>query len=298
MIDPKANNAFIQQLTSIFGRKIEIVTGRNSYTIGKEKHAKMMEKDGMYILLNNPPERDMKQIFDKAYILPAKIVDGHFTCNDPARMKHSFHLPEDKIRLKFSAQCHKIYEFTNSALLIKVMSFVDSRRNLKVLKPDYDRLNKYGGSYLILCTTPDGRLIDVIGRSAHAISIPEGHVTKEIPIDLSQFGIDRLNQYTFTPSPNCKPSCFKNKLVAPNLSPNSICLTCPHKQECTAPYKEEIAAYAGAAMKQSTLFKDVDNYMAKGMHVILTFPEGKSAMMLECIIVAQKRVPMDQVKRS
>ena len=51
-------------------------------------------------------------------------------------------------------------------------------------------------------------------------------------------------------------------------------------------------------MKQSTLFKDVDNYMAKGMHVILTFPEGKSAMMLECIIVAQKRVPMDQVKRS
>ena len=296
MTDAKLYN-FILQLESIYGRRIEIVTGRNAYTIGKDKHADMMQKDGMYLLLNNPPENDMKQIFDKAYILPAKIVDGHFTCNDPAKMKHSFHLPEDRIRMKFAAQSHKIYDFTTPTLLIKTLIFTDSRRNLKVIKQDYDRLKKYGGSYLLLCITPDGRLIDVIEKPAHAVAIPEGQVTREVPIDLSQMGLDRLNQYTHTPSSKCKPSCFKNKLVAPNLSPNSICLTCPHKQECTAPYEAEIA-HAGNTMKQSTLFKDVDNYMAKGIHIILTFPEGKEAMMLECIIVEQKRVPMEQGKSS
>lgn len=82
--NPVAEERFFKSLQTYLGRYLEVISGRNAYTVNKEKHAKMMDNDGMYLLLEKPPEEGMKQYYDKALILPANVAHAHFTAASTA----------------------------------------------------------------------------------------------------------------------------------------------------------------------------------------------------------------------
>jgi hypothetical protein len=266
---------FLQALKNCTGRYIEVVTGRNAYTINKEKHALMLKKDGMYILLEKPPEEGMKQVYDKAIILPANVVNSHFTTSDPALIKTSFHLPGDKMRFKFHAQIHKIYEFLDPSFIIKVLPMGASRRMFKVSKSEVNTLIKNRGKLVFLCVTNEGRLLDIIVKSMDLIGIPEGRNSKEIPIDLSGEGVERLKLFRIPLQKTPDELATDMALDHPFRPEGPVQRTLPD----TLQQPETMVA------KQ---FSDL--YFHRGTEIILTLPEGKESLVLKCMITGIERV--------
>ena len=266
------DDMFIQAVRNCTGRYIEVVTGRNGYTIHKEKHAKMMAKDGMYILLEKPPEEGMKQVYDKAFILPANVVDGHFTTNDPAKIKSSFHLPGDKMRFKFHAQLYKIYEFQIPSFIVKVVPTEVSRRPFRITKEERDRLAKHNGYFLFLCVLPSGKLVDIIIKQAFMIDFPQGQSSKEIPLDLSGDGVERLNLFQ----------------IKQQESKVDQALDHPFRPESKGNPAQSTFADPPAGTPMVNQFSD--NYFHRGTEIILTLPEGKEALVLKCMITGIERV--------
>jgi uncharacterized protein YcgL (UPF0745 family) len=311
-INPVAEERFFKSLQTYLGRYIEVITGRNAYTISKEKHAKMMETAGIYLLLEKPPEEGMKQYYDKALLLPAEVAQAHFTTNDPAKIKSSYHLPADKMRFKFHAQLHKIYEFATPSFIVKIFPMATTRRSFKFQKTEIDLLKKNHGYFLFLCLSPEGRLLDIESISAERILIPEGHVSKEMPIDLSAAGVERMKLFRITTTPPAPQTTLhedpEKALITKSIEQGQKGLWPVHETHC-CPYHgckygdDWCPVVLGITKKHNEHCEPceedlktisnpkgiVDAYFNRGTEIIITLPEGKQSLVLKCIITGMER---------
>jgi hypothetical protein len=253
---------------SLLGRHIDIITGRNGYSISKEKHAEMLKNDGMYLFLEKTPEEIRNRPYDKAFILPARVADTHFATNNPAKIKSSFSLAGDTLRFKFYSQMHKIYEFDNPSLNIRLFPMTTSRKNFRVYRDEWEFMKKKDGVYMFVCTSPTGQLIDVVLKPAHAITFSDGNRSKEIPIDLSGEGVGRLMVIQSSQKREYFPEGIANAIDH------------PHSPDVSHPEK-----------KQTQIQDYIDAYLTNGLPIILTFPEGKESLQVTCTITGTKKVP-------
>lgn len=270
---------FSNYLISILGRHIDVITGRNGYSIDKTKHAEMLKNDGMYLFLERTPEEiSTSRPYDKAFILPARVADTHFATNDPTKIKSSFSLAADKLRFKFYSQMHRIYEFDKPSVNIRLFPMGSTRKNVRIYRDDWEHMKKKDGIYMFICTSPAGQLIDIVVKPAHAISFPEGSKSKEIPIDLSGEGVNRLHRH-FHPQGE-----VRDKIV-----PVTDCNSCQSIgggdcSNCHLPYD-------ASESPQSKIEEYLSLYLTKGLPIILTFPEGKEALQISCVITGTKKIP-------
>ena len=264
--NPVAEERFFKSLQTYLGRYLEVISGRNAYTVNKEKHAKMMDNDGIYLFLEKPPEEGMKQYYDKALLLPANVAHAHFTTNDPAKIKSSYHLPADKMKFKFHAQIHKIYEFATPSFIVKIFPMATSRRTFKFIKAEIDLLKKNHGYFLFLCLSPEGRLLDIISISAERIPVPDGHVSKEMPIYLTAAGVERMMFF-------------------------QIPVAARAQQTTLAEVKKEYDRHMERFIEpeRQNLESIIDTYFNRGTEIIITLPEGKQSLVLKCIITGMER---------
>lgn len=271
---------FSNYLTSVLGRHIEIITGRNGYSIDKTKHAEMLKNDGMYLFLERTPEEiSISRPYDKAFFIPARVADTHFATNDPTKIKSSFSLAGDKLRFKFYSQMHKIYEFDNPSLNIRLFPMEASRKNVRIYRDDWEHMKKKDGIYMFICTSSDSRLIDVIVKPAHAITFPGGNKSKKIPIDLSGDGTNRLYRHYQPEGQKQEESIPVTDCNACVTQGGGDCSTCHPRTETVSP--------------QSKIEEYLSLYLTKGLPVILTFPEGKEALQISCVITGAKKVPRE-----
>lgn len=303
---------FFKSLQTYLGRYLEVITGRNAYTISKEKHAKMMDNDGMYLLLEKPPEGGMKQYYDKALLLPANVAHAHFTTNDPAKIKSSYHLPADKMRFKFHTQIHKIYEFAHPSFIVKIFPMATSRRSFKFIKAEIDLLKKNHGYFLFLCLSPEGRLLDTITISAERIPVTDGHVSKEMPIDLTAAGVERMKFFKIPTTPPAQQTTLNadpvRELISRSLDHGKLGRWPVHEGHCCpihgCKYSDDwCPVVLGITKKHNQhceMCEDdikhisdpkgiVDTYFNRGTEIIITLPEGKQSLVLKCIITGMER---------
>ncbi|MDD5541036.1 MAG: hypothetical protein PHG61_10140 [Candidatus Marinimicrobia bacterium] len=278
MSNVSKDQIFIDYLMSILGRHIDVITGRNGYSVSKEKHAEMLKSDGMYVFLEKTPEEiSHTRPFDKAFILPARVADAHFATNDPEKIKSSFSLAADKLRFKFYSQMHRIYEFNYPSLNIRLFPMGATRKNVRIYREEWEHLYRKDGVYMFICTNPAGQLIDVVTKPAHVITFAEKNKSREIPIDLSGEGAARLNRYIQSqtePEPAPVTTCNKCQSVG-----GGDC------NECNL----NTPAHATAA--QSKIEEYLSLYLTNGLPVILTFPEGKESLQITCVITGTQKIP-------
>jgi len=310
--NPVAEERFFKSLQTYLGRYLEVITGRNAYTVSKEKHAKMMDNDGMYLLLEKPPEEGMKQYYDKALLLPANVAHAHFTTNDPAKIKSSYHLPADKIRFKFHAQLHKIYEFATPSFIVKIFPMAASRRTFKFIKAEIDLLKKNHGYFLFLCLSTEGRLLDIIPISAETIPLPDGHVSKEMPIDLTAAGVERMKFFQIPVTAPAQQTTLNQdpvrELLNRSIEHKKAGHWAVHEAHCChihgCKYGDDwCPVVLGMTEKHNPhceMCEDdmkhisdpkgiIDAYFNRGTEIIITLPEGKQSLVLKCIITGMER---------
>ena len=311
--NPIAEERFFKSLQTYLGRYIEVITGRNAYCISKKKHAKLLDTDGIYLLLEKPPESGIKQYYDKALILPASIAHAHFTTNDPAKIKSSYHLPADKMRFKFHAQIHKIYEFATPSFIVKIFPMATSRRSFKFTKFEIDLLKKNHGYFLFLCLSQEGRLLDIITISAERITIPEGNVSKEMPIDLTAAGVERMKFFKIPEVAQPVQQTTLNEdpqkeLITKSLKLGTLGEWPVHEDHCCpihgCKYGDDWCPVVLGLTKKHNKYCEmcendirsisdpkgiIDTYFSRGTEIIITLPEGKQSLVLKCIITGIDR---------
>jgi hypothetical protein len=259
-----ANTQFLNQFQTYFGKAFEIVTGRNAYSFGKEKHAEMMAADGIYLLLENQPIEHLKHKHGKALFIPARSADKFFSTNDPEKIKTSYNLPADKIRFEFSKQTHKLYQMT--ACIFKVVNFEDTRRPFRIDRKDYEYLLKNEGEFIFIFTVgnkPD-YMVEVERLAAKSIVGFIGNTKKQVALHFE------LNAYTLKMLNDLGLRKLLTKEVIP-LPP------APTKTVQTA----QTALTDGS--------KVVEQYLGIGLPIRIVFPEGEHELVLECTITKQER---------
>ena len=260
----ETNNLFLNQFKSYFGKRFEIITGRNAYTFDKHKHATMLAEDGIYLLLENPPQDNLKYRYGLALFIPAKVVDKFFPTNDPEKVKHSFTLGTDKMRFEFRQQMHKLYQQTSC--IIKTISFEDTRRPFRIDRSEYEYLKKHDGEFIFIYTVGHnpGYIVQVEPLKAANIVgfIDNEKKSATLQFEMSAVTIKTLNDLgLFT---------LLTKVEFPPLP-------APKKE----PEKPETLSGLGWV---------IDSYLKVGTPIRITLPEGKHDLILECTITKQERV--------
>jgi hypothetical protein len=259
-----ANTQFLNQFQTYFGKAFEIVTGRNAYSFGKEKHAQMMAADGIYLLLENQPIENLKQRHGKALFIPARSADKFFSTNDPAKIKTSYNLPADKIRFEFSKQTHKLYQMTTC--IFKVVNFEDTRRTFRIDRKDYEYLMKHEGEFIFIFTVGNKPeyIVEVERLAAKSIVGFIGNDKKQVALHFE------LNAYTLK---------MLNDLGLRNQLTKEIIPLPPEPEKPVQTAQETLTGMKWV----------VDNYLSTGTPIKIILAEGKHELVLECTITKQER---------
>jgi len=269
---------FLEQFRKYYGKPFEIVSGRNAYTFDKDRHAKLMEKDGIYLLLENPPQDNLKYKYDKALFISARSADRFFPTNDPAKVKSTFHLGADKMRFEFHHQMHKLYQ--TQACILKVVNFDNTRRDYRIDRKDYEYLIKNDGVFVFLYTVGNkpNLIMEVATLSAKSIVgfvTPKGEkkTTLTLHFELSAYTLKMLDDLNLRSLLTKEPKPAENTELIDLIARTPI----------------EAHNLALTSINQKTLFASIDEYMKQGMPIRIIFPEGKNELVLNCTITKQER---------
>ena len=257
---------FLNQFRNYYGKPFEIVSGRNAYTFDKDRHAKMLEKDGIYLLLENPPQDNLKYKYDKALFIAARTADKFFPTNDPAKVKASFHLGADKMRFEFHQQMHKLYQ--TQACVLKVVNFDNTRWDYRIDRKDYDYLVKNDGVFVFIYVVGDkpNLIMEVATLAAKSIVGFKDNTKSSLTLHFE------LSVYTLKMLDELKIRSLLTKEPKPAI------------------VEPEPAVYTPPAEQiGQTTFEDVDNYLAKGLPITIILPEGKTELILTCSIIKRER---------
>jgi hypothetical protein len=262
----KTNTVFLNQFKSYLGKRFEIVTGRNAYTFDKHKHATMLAEDGIYLLLVNPPQDNLKYRYNSGLFIPAKVADKFFPTNDPEKVKQKFTLPVDKIRFEFYQQMHKLYE--QPACIIKTLLFEDTRRSFRVDRAEYEYLKKNEGEFIFIYTIGNNPGYIVQVETVKAANIV-GFLNNDKKSATLQFEM--------------------NALTIKMLKDLELFQLLPKAQQ---PFKDPGLPAAQPLLPElaSGALEIVDSYLKVGMPIKIILPEGKHELVLECTITKQERI--------
>jgi len=257
----ESNTQFLAKFQTYYGKPFEIVSGRNAYTFNKEKHAQMLATDGIYLLLENPPQDNLKYRYDKALFIPARVADKFFPTNDPAKVKSSFHLAADKMRFEFYQQMHKLYQM--NACVFKIVNFEDTRRSYRIDRSDYEFVKQHDGEFIFIFVVggKNARVVEVERVSAKSIVGFIGNEKQSLTLNFE------LNAYTL-------------KL----LDDLNLRILLSKERRYREPEKP-------TTTRQETLDSNiiVEQYLRTGLPITIIFPEGKHELVLECTITKQER---------
>lgn len=254
-------NVFLKQFESYIGKRFDVVSGRNAYTFDKFKHAKMLEDDGVYLLLENQPIENLKRKYNKGLFIPARVVDKFFSTSDPEKVKRGFYVGADKMRFEFRNQQHKLYE--TDSCLIKEVHFEDTRTTYRVEREEFEFLKKNKGAWIFMFTAGDKprRLVHIQPVYAEGSTFFGDTERKSATLhfDLPVYALKMLDDFG-----------WRKFLTKEKVPPKPI-----------FPLNTKPAATDGS--------KVVENYLGVGLPITLVFPEGEHELVLECTITKQER---------
>jgi hypothetical protein len=266
------NTAFLNQFQTYYGKRFEIITGRNAYVFEKNQHARMLAEDGIYLLLENQPQDNLKHRYNKALFIPARVADKFFPTNDPEKVKASFYLGADKMRFEFHLQQHKLYNM--EPCLIKTVKFEDTRRAFRIDRTDYEFLLKNKGSFIFIFTvgySPDIFIQSTVLKAESIVGFLDND-KKSITLNFE------LNAYALKMLDDLN---WRKYLTKEKMPPKPIF---PVEQANPEHRNPELRT-----IPSKTLNWVVDNYLTVGTPIKITFPEGKHDLILECTITKQER---------
>lgn len=299
-----AFDKFVQGFEQYRGKHFEVVTGRNAYTFNKIRHIEMVKQDGVYLLIENPPQDDLKYKYDKALFIPAKVVDSMLATNDPAKVKQSFHLAADTVRFTFHNQIHKLY--TAPTFIFKVVEFDNTRRTCRITKKEFMSIHKIrninpGGTgyVMFICTVIDGdlhRLVQVTVRSSDEISENfERNSTKlpgepikstEIHLELSAVSINLLDRL------GIRKLLIKEVIPLQELPRSPPFAT---KDIYNNNKQVNVGITQAATSNQKTLGDVLTNTnINPGVEFKIVLPDGGDKIVIECVITKCERIENKQ----
>lgn len=259
MTEKRDISVFIERIRGYKGKRMEIITGRNAFIAEKAKHAKMLEYDGMYLILKNRPIETMKHRYSEALFIPARVLDKQFVTQDPAKVKTSFYVGADELRLSFNQQLYPLYAMT--PCVIAVVPFQDTRKKYRILRDTYEELRNNDGMFIFAYTLGEkpGVVVDV--QVVMAASLDD------------QF--KDPNQKSITQYFELNPETM-HLIETQGLSNLLKTKTVPANQQVlnTLPVSGNWI---------------VDQYLAIGMPIKLVFPEGLHELVVECTITKKGR---------
>jgi len=279
------NPQFLNQFRNYYGKPFEIVSGRNAYTFDKNNHARMLAQDGIYLLLENPPQDNLKYKYDKALLIAARTVDKFFPTNDPSKVKDSFHLGADKMRFEFHQQMHKLYQ-TQSCIL-KTVKFDNTRRDYRIERKDYEYLIKNDGVFVFIYVVGNkpNLIMEVATLAAKSIVgfvIPKGEKKSSLTLhfELSVYTLKMLDDLKLRTLLTKEP---KPKVPEPVVEVQPDVYAQPIEQTGCANHPNV------RQFDKQTMFDAVDTYLNTGTPITLILPEGKNELVLECTITRRER---------
>jgi hypothetical protein len=266
------NEMFKNQFKNYYGKRFHVVTGRHAYSLNKEKHARMLADNGIYLLLENPPQENLKYRYGRGLFIPAQVVDKFLSTNDPEKIKRHFTVAADTMRFEFHQQQHKLYE--QKSCIIHEVQFEDVRRPYSIDRVEYEYLLKHGGEFIFLFIVGGnpGYLVQVESIDAEKITGFKDNTKKKTTVnfEMSAYTIKLLNDLglfnllTKTPVPEAAPPELKE----------------PEEKSIEVQDRPE-----GSLMRNFV----VDMYLNIGMPIRIILPEGKNELVLECIVTKQER---------
>lgn len=265
----ESNAPFLNNFVRYYGKPFEVVSGRNAYTLDKDRHAQMLKEDGIYLLLENPPH-DLKYRYDKALFIPARTADKFFPTNDPSKVKYSFSLAADKMRFEFSQQTHKLYQMPSC--IIKTVQFKDTRKDYRIDRKEYDYLIKNKGMFIFVYQVRDkpGILIQYEALPAESITgfKDNNKSTLTLHFELSAYTLKLINDLK-----------LREHLTDERIVNN---INVPETKTITTQSKI-------THIDTKSMYAAVDEYMKNGFPIQIVFPEGTTELVLECTITKQTR---------
>lgn len=263
------NVKLLEQIKTSLGKPFEVVSGRNAYTFDKTKHLEMLQYDGIYLLLENQPQENLKNKYNRALVIAARVVNQFFPTNDPQRVKFSFHLGADKMRFEFHQQMYKMYEST--PCIIKTIPFEDTRREYTLDRSDYEKLKKNEGELIFAYTVGKKQkiLVQLETFPATAFTGFEGNSKKSmvIHLQLSAYALKLLDDLGY------------RKLLTKEKIPPPAATVQPAGQNVLPIGEETKPSWVGI----------VDTYLTKGTQIKIILPEGRNELVLDCMITKQER---------
>lgn len=276
----ESNSPFLNQFVRYYGKPFEMVTGRNAYTFDKDRHAQMLKEDGIYLLLENPPQ-DLKYKYDKALFIPARTADKFFPTNDPAKVKYSFSLAADKMRFEFHQQQHKLYQM--QSCIIKTVLFKDTRRDFRIERKEYDYLLKNNGVFIFVYVVRDKPSIIIQFDVLPATSILGFKDNQKSSLTLHF----ELSAYTLKLLDDLKLRSLLTEEPKPAATVEPVSQSPVYIQP-----KEQVGQTNLRNIRmfdKKTMFDAVDTYLNPGTPITIIFPEGKNELVLECTITRRDR---------
>ena len=291
---------FVKEFDHYFGKPFEVVTGRNGYAINKNRHVELVSRDGIYLLLENEPRDTLKHKYDKALFIPARTVDRMLPTNDPAKIKKSFSLAGDLVKLSFNQQIHKLYQA--NPCIVKVVEFEDTRRSFAVDRKDYEFLNRNKGFFVYIYTVKTtvhtllgtrvvscGDLFNRFDGDAQKEHLKSVNLRFELPINAIDF-IDSHNMRNLLvkerkPEQPSKDQPVKHYGITVKYE-NDIPTNVETEHTKSAKLTDDTVKHVNG---QTTLPETLNTYLVPGTTFRLVVPEGKNVLVLDCTITKQER---------
>jgi hypothetical protein len=294
MSDPVLDQ-LVSKLSQVYGRRINIVSGKDSYSFNKDTHRKMINNNGMYLLLENIP-LDTNRKYDKAFLVPASTIDSMLPTNNPNAVKSSFSLSGSKVRMVFFKQCVKLYEAL--PIIVRPVDFNTPRKTVRIEREDWVSLGKTNGEFVYICTIKPKRedmvedtdiLVGIIRVPANSFNIPLNQKSTDIPLDLNGEMLTIIQNVGYTVTRDYGVMPFKKESV--DTPPAFVTQNPPKLNDTMQPNSgESIIGAVGSVAGPMEIAKFADAYALRGKKIKVTIPDGEHSILMELVITEIDRV--------